>query len=608
MSRLPTPGGDNGDWGNILNDFLSQIHNGDGSLKDGSVTVGKLSATGGSDNQVLTKSSGTAGGLAWATPPGSSGGEANTASNVGVGGVGIYKQKTGVNLEFKNINAGSNKITVTNDAGSNEIDIDVVGANLTGIPESAVTNLTSDLATKVGTTRLVSTTNSLTGGGDLSADRTLSLVGDSASPGADRYYGTNSGGTKGFYSLPAAGANGRFVVASVSTGNTAAQNSTAINNALTAAVTSGLEVIIPGGTYDHEGITFPVAGPVTLRGAGYGQTVLRNTHATNASITAAGSGGGVYCERATISDLNLTADTTRATQVGLNVLLNWKLSVSNVNITLHGVGVRHKASWETLYSQVLIFQCTTAWQFPDPAPYTPSSPITLVNCSAVECGLGLDIVDGLETATWNGGDFSDTTQGMRILGNQTRSLYFNGINFEGITNDDVVIGDGSTGPTAVTFTSCRFFRTSTGTRSVYFRRGEAITIQGSSFTNYTTAIRQDSTSGNMTLMTCSDNTVTNFYDLNGTISDNANLMTGFPSTGVSTYGGSSPRIKTATVQASSWSATQTLYGAGKVTVSDADFTITPVDGATCLVYNTSDNSIRHAIRDWGVWRVSAPYS
>lgn len=33
MTRLPTPGGDDGKWGDILNDFLSVEHNGDGSLK-----------------------------------------------------------------------------------------------------------------------------------------------------------------------------------------------------------------------------------------------------------------------------------------------------------------------------------------------------------------------------------------------------------------------------------------------------------------------------------------------------------------------------------------------------------------------------------------------
>ena len=37
MARLPTPGGDNGNWGNILNDYLSQSHKSDGTLKDDSV-------------------------------------------------------------------------------------------------------------------------------------------------------------------------------------------------------------------------------------------------------------------------------------------------------------------------------------------------------------------------------------------------------------------------------------------------------------------------------------------------------------------------------------------------------------------------------------------
>lgn len=38
MSRLPTPGADSGAWGNILNDFLSQSHNTDGSLKPAAVS------------------------------------------------------------------------------------------------------------------------------------------------------------------------------------------------------------------------------------------------------------------------------------------------------------------------------------------------------------------------------------------------------------------------------------------------------------------------------------------------------------------------------------------------------------------------------------------
>jgi hypothetical protein len=40
MTRLPTPGSDNGAWGNILNDFLAVEHNSDGTLKaSGSIST-----------------------------------------------------------------------------------------------------------------------------------------------------------------------------------------------------------------------------------------------------------------------------------------------------------------------------------------------------------------------------------------------------------------------------------------------------------------------------------------------------------------------------------------------------------------------------------------
>ena len=66
----------------------------------------------------------------WATPPDT--GEVNTMSNLTgtAGAVGIYKQKTTVNFEMKKINAGSSKVTITDDTGNNEVDIDVAQGNL----------------------------------------------------------------------------------------------------------------------------------------------------------------------------------------------------------------------------------------------------------------------------------------------------------------------------------------------------------------------------------------------------------------------------------------------------------------------------------------------
>lgn len=69
----------------------------------------------------------------------------------------------------------------------------------------------------------------LAGGGDLNADRsfavnvqnsiqissdTLELVGDAASPGNDKLYGTNNAGTKGWYDQPAAGGGTLLTVTS----------------------------------------------------------------------------------------------------------------------------------------------------------------------------------------------------------------------------------------------------------------------------------------------------------------------------------------------------------------------------------------------------------
>lgn len=55
MARLPIQGADRGIWGDILNDFLSQVHNPDGTLKsntvtaaqvqDGTITLAKLSGS-----------------------------------------------------------------------------------------------------------------------------------------------------------------------------------------------------------------------------------------------------------------------------------------------------------------------------------------------------------------------------------------------------------------------------------------------------------------------------------------------------------------------------------------------------------------------------------
>lgn len=72
---------------------------------------------------VVNGTGGTGGG-------GGGGGEATTAANVGTGGTGIFSEKSGSELQFKNLNSGSNRVSVSNDTTNREVDIDVVPGNI----------------------------------------------------------------------------------------------------------------------------------------------------------------------------------------------------------------------------------------------------------------------------------------------------------------------------------------------------------------------------------------------------------------------------------------------------------------------------------------------
>lgn len=203
MTRLPTPGSDDGQWGDILNSFLGVEHNADGSLKTsgtiaskandtsvvhntGAETIGGIKTftssptvptpTGGTDAANKTYVDTTVGaGAADATTTTKgviqlAGDLTGTATSPAVASGAI----TGAKIAATTITNANISATAAI-AKSKLASLAIVDADVSTISESKVTNLTTDLAAKAPTARLITAGTGLTGGGDLSADRTLTV-------------------------------------------------------------------------------------------------------------------------------------------------------------------------------------------------------------------------------------------------------------------------------------------------------------------------------------------------------------------------------------------------------------------------------------------------
>jgi len=204
MARLPQPGGDSGTWGAILNEFLTESHNTDGSLKSNTVTPDTLSSATPTSGQVLSYD-GT--NLVWTTVSGSGTvpdatssvkglvqltgdlggtaatptvpGLANKADDSAVVHTSGSETITGTKNFTGTLQAGGAAVVVTSDSRLSDqrtpsdnsvtsakiVDGTIVNADISGsaaIAQSKVANLTTDIAAKADDSSVVHATGAET--------------------------------------------------------------------------------------------------------------------------------------------------------------------------------------------------------------------------------------------------------------------------------------------------------------------------------------------------------------------------------------------------------------------------------------------------------------
>lgn len=146
--------------------------------------------------------------IEWADPAVvAGGGETNTVSNIGTAGIGVYKQKTGVNFELKKLFAASSNMSVIDDVANNKINLDVNLASITLGSLAGTVNLSSQVTGTLGVANGGTGVASITG--LVKGTGTGAFSGISNGPANTVL--TMVGGSPVWAALPSAGASSSFM-------------------------------------------------------------------------------------------------------------------------------------------------------------------------------------------------------------------------------------------------------------------------------------------------------------------------------------------------------------------------------------------------------------
>lgn len=328
MARLPQPGGDEGVWGSVLNDFLGTAHNSDGSLKNGVVGTGTLNAGSPTSGQVLAYDGN---GLSWSTPT-ASGSVADASSSVkglvqlsgDLGGTAASPQVAAGAITDSKISASAgiaqSKIAGLSTALSAKLDTSV--ATSTYLSQSAA-NSTYLTQTSAASTYLTQSSAS-------STYLTQSSAGSTYAPKASPTFtgtvtvptptGNTDAATKAYVDSAASGklsnitglvtAGTNVTISGAGTSASPYQINSTGGGSVTDATTTAKGIVQLAGDLAGTAASPTVAkvNGVTVSGTPSNGKVLTATSATAASWSTPSGGGGGY----SFNFRSVTADTTAA--------------------------------------------------------------------------------------------------------------------------------------------------------------------------------------------------------------------------------------------------------------------------------------------------------
>jgi hypothetical protein len=146
MARLPTPGGDENTWGNVLNDFLSASHNADGTLKTSAISsaIGDASST----DKGLIQLAGDLGGSATSpTVPGLAAHIADTTSVHGIADTSVLETTSGAQTK---VDTHVNNTTAAHAASA--VSFSPTGGIAATDTQAAIAELAGDVTSHVADT------------------------------------------------------------------------------------------------------------------------------------------------------------------------------------------------------------------------------------------------------------------------------------------------------------------------------------------------------------------------------------------------------------------------------------------------------------------------